>query len=119
MSTRRYRYMRPAQRDAKAEQHPRIQADDFRTEVFLDLRGAGGPSLRFVPVRGKIAWTQVDADTGRVLARGAIKQLLHGVADELPRMQAPSNYDWRDDVPMPEVPDTGADETDAAQAWNR
>ena len=116
------RYYKPrsaASIDAKAELRPSPHDTDFRTDVLLDLRGAGGPNLLFKPCRGRIAWKQLDADTGKVLDRGSIKELLHRVADALPRMQSPRNYDWRADVPMPEVPGTGDHETDQAQAWNR
>jgi hypothetical protein len=116
------RYYKPrsaAALDAKAELRLSPHDTDFRTDVELDLRGAGGSNLLLKPCRGKIAWRQIDVESGRVVARGSIKQLLHGVADALTRMQAPRNYDRRSNVPMPEMPDGGADETDQAQAWNR
>mgnify|MGYP000352448458 CR=1 FL=1 len=104
------RYYKPrsaAAIDAKAELRPSPHDTDFRTDVLLDLRGAGGPNLLFKPCRGRIAWKQLDADTGKVLDRGSIKELLHRVADALPRMQSPRNYDWRYYEQTETVPDEG------------
>lgn len=88
---RHYKRRSSAYLDAKVELRPLRDDADFRTDVELDLRGAGGPHLLFKPCRGKIAWKQIDAGTGQVLDRGSIKELLHRVADNLTRMQSPSN----------------------------
>jgi len=61
---------------------------DFRSACTLDLRGAGGPVLTLHPVRGKVAWRAVN-QSGAVVARAAIKALLHAVADDMHRMQSP------------------------------
>jgi len=51
----------------------------------LDLRGAGGPLLRFEPRAGYIGWRQCD-EAGQVTGCAAIKTLLHLAADGLPKM---------------------------------
>ena len=59
---------------------------DVRQPFDLLLASAGGKDWRFEPVLGLIAWRQIDIATGRVEARAALKTLLRGVADGLPRM---------------------------------
>lgn len=94
---RHYKPLSSAARDARsdakraADEAAGIQMRDdadFRTAVFLDLRGAGGPNLVGAPCRGKIAWRLTDADTSAPVDRGAIKELLHRVADRLTPMRS-------------------------------
>lgn len=88
--------MTKAQHDARAERKradaeaagipPRDDAD-FRTSCIVDLRGAGGPLLTLEPRRGYVAWRARD-ETGAVVDCAALKQLLRGIADRLPRMMS-------------------------------
>lgn len=78
-----------AERDAGIPD--RTEPDDVREPVELDLRSYGGKRLRFEPRRGYIATRLIDADTGAVLKCAALKTLLHGIADALPRMLSPRN----------------------------
>lgn len=93
---RHYKPMSAAAKDARADRRradaeaagePERTDADFRSACVLDLRGAGGPALTLLPVRGKVAWRAVD-ESGAVVGRAAIKALLHLVADDLTRMQS-------------------------------
>ena len=59
---------------------------DQRQPIMLDLSSAGGPNLTLEPRLGYVAWRARDNDTGQVLRCAALKELLHWIADELPRM---------------------------------
>ncbi len=94
---RHYKPMSAAGRDARADRkraeaeargEPVRTDEDFRTICTLDLRGAGGPLLTLEPRRGYVSWRARD-EAGAVVDCAAIKQLLHGVADRLTRMQSP------------------------------
>ena len=65
---------------------------DARQPFTLDLRAAGFHDLRIEPRIGYVAWRAVDVDTGEVLHAAALKELLHWIADQLPRMLAMRNY---------------------------
>jgi hypothetical protein len=92
----------PAQRDrarisradaARSEGIPDpAPLEDTRQAFELDLRGAGGRLLRIEPRLGYVAWRAVDAESGEALHSAALKQLLHWVADNLPRWLALRNY---------------------------
>ena len=58
---------------------------DIRQPITLDLRSAGGPNLTLEPRIGYVAWRARDSDTGQVMRCAALKELLHRIADELPR----------------------------------
>ena len=66
--------------------------EDTRAAFDLDLRGAGGRLLRMEPRLGYVSWRAVDAESGEVLHTAAIKELLHKLADDLPRWLALRNY---------------------------
>lgn len=98
---RHYRPMSQSARDARAERkraeaeargEPMRDDADCRRPCVLDLRGAGGPLLTLEPIPRKHAW-RARTDDGAVVARGAIKTLLHGQADALARMLAPMSVD--------------------------
>ena len=61
----------------------RIEPDDTRQPITIDLRSYGGPCLRIEPRRGYIAVRAID-EAGAVRAC-ALKTLLHQLADSLPR----------------------------------
>ena len=88
--------LRIATQNAQAERDAgipdRAVPDDVRQPITLDLRSAGGRHLRLEPRRGYIAWRAVDVDSGVVLDGGALKTLLHAIADDLPRMLGARNY---------------------------
>lgn len=65
---------------------------DARQPFTLDLSACGFRSLRIEPRIGYVAWRAVDVDTGDVLHSAALKELLHWIADALPRMLAMRNY---------------------------
>jgi len=62
---------------------------DCRQPISLDLRSYGGPNLRIEPRLGYVAARAINEDTGEVVHCAAIKELLHRIADGLPRMLAP------------------------------
>lgn len=86
-----------AARERRAQQErddgiPDRHADaDVRQPIELDLSCAGGPALTLRPVPGKVAWRAVDA-TGRTVRRATLKQILHAVADQLPRQQGARGF---------------------------
>ena len=65
---------------------------DARQPFALDLKAFGFRSLRIEPRIGYVAWRALDADTGEVLHVAALKELLHWIADKVPRMLAMRNY---------------------------
>ena len=67
--------------------------EDCRQPISIDLRSAGGLLIRLEPRRGYVAWRAIDHDSGAVLHCAALKQLLHWIADTLPRMLAARNCD--------------------------
>lgn len=99
---RHYKPLIPAARDARAEQKRAaaeaagipVRTDaDCRVPIALDLRFVGGPELILEPRRGYVSWRARDVATGQVVACAALKQLLHGIADDLPRMLAARNWE--------------------------
>ena len=90
-----------ARRDAAAERRAEWQRQDgisdrpadtdLREPIALDLRCAGGPALTLRPVPRKVAWRAVDSD-GRTVACATLKQLLHRLADQLPRQFGARNW---------------------------
>ena len=72
-----------AERDAGITDDP--MPEDARQPIDLDLRTWGGPHLLIEPRVGYIAGRALDAETGAVVACCALKTLLHGIADKLPR----------------------------------
>jgi hypothetical protein len=84
----RWRY---AELTAQAEREagiPDRTDTDCRQPFDLDLRSAGGTLYRIEPRHGYIAWRAVDQGTGTVAHCAALKELLHQIADDLPRMMA-------------------------------
>ena len=65
---------------------------DARQPFTLDLKAAGFHDLRIEPRLGYVAWRAVDVDSGEVQHCAALKELLHWIADHLPRMLAMRNY---------------------------
>ena len=61
----------------------RIEREDTRQPITIDLSSYGGPCLRVEPRRGYIAVRAIDA--GGSVRACAIKTLLHDLADSLPR----------------------------------
>lgn len=70
-----------AERDAGIPD--RIELEDARQPITIDLSSYGGPCLRIEPRRGYIAVRAID-EAGSVRAC-ALKTLLHDLADSLPR----------------------------------
>lgn len=66
--------------------------EDTRQAFDLDLTGAGWRKLRIEPRMGYVAWRAVDAESGEVLHTAALKELLHWIADRMPRWLALRNY---------------------------
>ena len=71
----------------------RAPMTDARQPFTLDLKAAGFHDLRIEPRLGYVAWRAVDVDSGEVLHCAALKELLHWIADQLPRMLAMRNYE--------------------------
>jgi hypothetical protein len=65
---------------------------DMRRPFSLDLRSAGYLNLRIEPRLGYVAWRAVDADTEQVVECASIKELLHKIADNIPRTLAARNF---------------------------
>lgn len=93
---RHYKPRSAAQRDAAAEERranalaqglPERVDEDFRTDCFIDLRGAGGPLLVLQPRRGYVAWRVVE--NGKVIDCAAIKTALHRIGDRMVRIRSP------------------------------
>ena len=81
-----------AQRERDEGIPDRAPDTDCRQPILLDLTSYGGRRLRIEPRRGYVASRAVDEATGQVMHCAAIKELLHRIADELPRMLAARNY---------------------------
>lgn len=78
-------------RNAEATREDRPERDepaDCRRPIDLDLTCVGGQRWQMVPRPGMHSWSLVGAD-GKVARRAALKTLLRGLADGLPRMLAP------------------------------
>lgn len=71
-----------------ADDTPPRTMDDARRPLLLQLACCGGRDLLIEPVPGRIAWRCRTLDAGEVIDRGALKSLLHRIADGLPRTQA-------------------------------
>jgi hypothetical protein len=71
---------------------PDRQEADVREPFTLALASAGYRNLRIEPRLGYIAWRAYDADTGEPVACAALKQLLHGIANSLPRQLGARNF---------------------------
>ena len=65
---------------------------DLRQPFDLLLCNAGWRDLRIEPRLGYVSWQARDMHTGDVIHCAALKELLHRIADELPRMMAARNY---------------------------
>jgi hypothetical protein len=63
---------------------------DTREPIQLDLTSAGGQKLLLEPRLGYVSWRARDVDTGLVLHCAALKELLHRIAEDLPRMASPN-----------------------------
>lgn len=83
---------RRAQDERDAGIPDREPMTDARQPFALMLRAAGYRDLRIEPRLGYVAWRAVDADTGEVVHVAALKELLHWIADRVPRMLAMRNY---------------------------
>lgn len=66
---------------------------DCRQPFEVDLRSAGGFHLHVEPRLGYVAWRAIDLQTGHVRYCAALKEMLHHIADDLPRMLAARNLD--------------------------
>jgi hypothetical protein len=65
---------------------------DLRQPFPLLLNSAGFHDLNIEPRLGYVSWRAVDIESGEVLHCAALKELLHWIADRLPRMLAARNY---------------------------
>ena len=74
--------------DERAAGIPDRVDSDSRQPFDLLLKSAGLADMLIEPRLGYVAWRAVDIDTGRVLRRAALKELLHWIADVLPRMMS-------------------------------
>ena len=98
----RSQYATPAQRDRAAINRAEWEREqgipdpappqDMRRAFLLDLRSAGGRLLSIEPRLGYVAWRAVDEETGEVMHTAALKELMHWIADRLPRWLALRNY---------------------------
>ena len=61
--------------------------DDARQPICLDLSGVGGKRLIIEPRRGHLLQWRVVDEFGTTLQGGALKTVLHAIADALPRAQ--------------------------------
>ena len=91
--------MTRAQHDARAERKRReceeagipIREDWRPQPIALDLSDVGGHSLTIEKGRGT-KWRARRLDTGEVVAHGSLKQVLHALADTLPRAASERNW---------------------------
>ena len=79
--------------------------EDARQPFDLPLKHAGYFDLLIQPRLGYVSWRAIDADTGTVLHCAALNELLHWIADRVPRYFAlrnfeamPQGYTVRDDL---------------------
>lgn len=83
-------------RRAEAEREAGIPDEpiwsDTRQPFDLLLRHAGGRDLRIEPRLGYVSWRARDMQTGEVVHCCALKELLHRIADSLPRTIAARNF---------------------------
>lgn len=86
-ATSRWRQVR-AQSEREAGIPDREPITDARQPFTLLLQHSGGHDLRIEPRLGYVSWRAVDIHSGQVMHCAALKELLHRVADELPRMLA-------------------------------
>ena len=70
----------------------RAPITDTRQPFTLDLKDVGFHDLRIEPRLGYIAWRARRIDTGEVVRCCALKELLHWLADRLPRTIAMRNF---------------------------
>lgn len=69
----------------------RQPVEDAREPFLLLLKAAGYHDLRIEPRRGYVAWRAVDIETDAALHCAALKELLHWIADRVPRYLALRN----------------------------
>ena len=62
------------------------RVDTYRIEANGQPWKRGGPCMVLEPRRGYVAWRARDVDSGDVVHIAALKELLHRIADDLPRM---------------------------------
>ena len=77
-----------AQHEREAGIPDRPPVEDTRQPFALPLKAAGYFDLLIVPRLGYVSWRAVDVDTGTVLHCAALKELLHWIADRVPRYMA-------------------------------
>ena len=65
---------------------------DIRLPFDLDLTQAGGKNLHIEPRFGYLAWRAIDVETGEIAYCASLKEILHKIADDLPRMLAMRNF---------------------------
>jgi hypothetical protein len=65
---------------------------DARQPFLLELAACGFHDLRVEPRLGYIAWRAVRIDTGECIRCCALKELLHWIADQIPRTLGSRNY---------------------------
>lgn len=82
-----------AQAERAAGIEDRAPVTDARDPIVLDLTTHGGPRLRLEPRAGYIACRLIDDATGELLQCAALKTLLHGIADRLPRRLGLRNFE--------------------------
>ena len=92
--------------------------EDTRAAFDLPLKAAGYFDLLIQPRLGYVSWRAIDKATGTVLHCAALKELLHWIADRVPRymalrnFEAPQHYSARDDA------DAAAEQQATARQWN-
>jgi hypothetical protein len=78
--------------DERAAGIPDRAFEDLRQPITLELASAGYRNLRIVPRPGYISWRSYDADTDEPIECAALKELLHRIADRLPRQLGARNF---------------------------
>jgi hypothetical protein len=71
----------------------RAPIEDKREAFELPLKAAGYFDMLIEPRLGYVSWRAIDKDTGTVLHCAALKELLHWIADRVPRYLALRNFD--------------------------
>jgi hypothetical protein len=66
---------------------PREPVTDCRQPIDLDLSSVGGKRWTLVPRDGYHSWWLVD-ENGMRMKKAALKTLLRGLADDLPKMMS-------------------------------
>lgn len=87
----------------------RLPIEDTRETFELPLKAVGYFDLLIQPRLGYVSWRAIDKDTGTVLHGAALKELLHWIADRVPRYRALRNFDAPEGY-------SARDEADAAAA---